>query len=40
METTPICASVEKDLDLKVDELVTSTTTVEPDPTPATKAES
>ena len=41
MEETPICASVERDLDLSVDELVTSTAPAAPavpdgaKPTPA-----
>jgi len=38
MEDTPICASVEKDLDITVDELVTGTavTATPPPPAPST----
>lgn len=38
MEETPICASVEKDLHITVDELVTGTAVTAPQPRTATTA--
>ncbi|HEU5036584.1 MAG TPA: hypothetical protein VFT70_06260 [Nocardioides sp.] len=38
MEETPICASVERDLDLSVDELITSTAPATAAPDTATQA--
>ena len=39
MEETPICASVERDLDLSVDELITSTVPAPAAPDTATQAQ-